>query len=370
MKKIYTTAEYRRWHKRRTLKSQKRQKRKRQQSQIVDEQPDSSASNGTSYQRVPKIKPNAFLQNYDIKLPVVAPADLRLIDNLDGCLEFFRELRSEENVGRRGKLRYVIMSLENVTQIDYGTTSILTSLNDDLKFRTILLKTILPKNQACRDYMEDSGYLNNLVDGKGKPFKKTEKSDVIFFEKGTGFLSNADSMKISRIVKHVVGHLTGVEKYWPAVTTIILEICGNSIEWSGTGNRQWLLGVKYEPARVIFTVTDVGNGILETLYRSVDKRIFDTLQLKTSDSILKGAFEKKYGSTTQEENRNKGLPSVKLNFERGNIQNLKVLTNNVILHFDDDSRSRQFKRGYPRFKGTFYQWELTKACLKNLNIST
>lgn len=57
-----------------------------------------------------------------------------------------------------------------------------------------------------------------------------------------------------------------------SVKTIILEICGNSIEWSGTDNKQWLLGVKYESDRVIFTVTDVGKGILETLYRKFGKK--------------------------------------------------------------------------------------------------
>jgi len=162
----------------------------------------------------------------------------------------------------------------------------------------------------------------------------------------------------------VINHLTGVSKYYLPVKTIILEICGNSIEWSGTESRQWLLGVKYETNKVVFTVTDVGKGILETLYRRFTMRFFETF--KSNDEVLKGAFDKKYSSTTQEVNRNKGLPAVKANFDIGTINKLIVLTNNVILHFDNNTFSKTFVKGSPRFKGTFYQWEINNDCLNKL----
>ncbi len=352
MKKLYTTPKYKAFHKRRLLKIERRLRKKR----IVSEQ--------AKRNKNPKRKKKTKHQTYDIKLPVIAPSDLRLIKNLDGCLEFFRDLRSDDYISRRGQLKFVVMSLKEVTEIDYGTISVLTSLNDELGYNNILLRTILPENEDCKKFMIDSGYLNNLVDDYGKPFPKAEKSELIFFEKGTGFLSDEDSKKISLIVKNVVGHITGTPKYCQPIKTIILEICGNSIEWSGTDNKQWLLGIKYETDKVIFTVTDVGRGILETLYRKFTRKFFDIF--KSSDEILKGAFDKKYGSTTQEENRNKGLPAVKANFNQGKIQRLKVITNNVILHFDDDDQSREFKKGSPRFKGTFYQWEMTNDCLTTI----
>jgi len=169
-------------------------------------------------------------------------------------------------------------------------------------------------------------------------------------------------------VKRVVNHLTEKEEHCLSVKTIILEICGNSIEWSGTDNKQWLLGVKYESHKVIFTVTDVGKGILKTLYRRYNKKIYDFFKNKTDCEILSGAFEKKYGSATQKVNRNKGLPSIKANYDEGNILNLKVLTNNVILHFEDSSQSKTFTKGSPWFKGTFYQWEMTNNCINKISI--
>ena len=301
-----------------------------------------------------------------IKQPVIAPKDFRLIENTQECLLFFRNIRSEDYISQIKNVKLVRFSLKQIEQIDYGTISILTAISDNLKYQNIILQGDFPQNEQCKQFIIDSGFLNHMFDEHNKPFPKAEKSDLIFFEKGCGILSQNDNIKISNLVKNVVNHLTGKAEHSLSVKTIILEICGNSIEWSGTDNKQWLLGVKYETDKVIFTVIDVGKGILETLYRRFTKRFFDTF--KSSDEILKGAFDKKYGSATQKVNRNKGLPSIKANFETGNVLNLKVLTNNVILHFDNDTNSRSFVNGSPRFKGTFYQWEMTENCINKINI--
>lgn len=352
MKKLYTTSEYKAYQKRKLLKIE----RELCQKYFAEER--------LKRKGKPKSKKKKIHKVHDIKLPVIAPSDLRLIENTNKCLEFFRDLRSEEYRSKRGSLEFVILSLKEVTQIDYGTISILTAIVDDLKYKDILVRSFLPANLRCKEYMIESGYLNNLYNDSGKPFPKAPKSELMFFEKGCGRLSDDESRKISLLIKKIVGHLTGVEQYCQPLRTIILEICGNSIEWSGTNNKQWLLGVKHIDDRVIFTVTDVGRGILETLYRRLTRRFFETF--KSNDEILKGAFDKKYGSTTKEDNRNKGLPAVKANFKQGTINNLKVLTNNVILHFDNDSLSKEFEKGTPRFRGTFYQWEMTKDCLTKL----
>ncbi len=147
MKKLYTTSEYKEWQKRRIQKIDRKLRRK---NRVVKKGKKKSTST-TRHRPV-----------NDVKLPVVAPADLRLIENLDGCLEFFRDLRSEDYLSQKGIVKFVIMSLKDVTQIDYGTISVLTSLNDDLRFKRILLKTILPDNPECKKFMIDSGYLNNF----------------------------------------------------------------------------------------------------------------------------------------------------------------------------------------------------------------
>lgn len=112
----------------------------------------------------------------------------------------------------------------------------------------------------------------------------------------------------------------------------------------------------------------MGKGILETLKKRFGLVLKDIFTLKSPNDILKGAFDKKYGSTTQEVNRNKGLPAVKSHWEQGTINSLKVLTNNVILHFDSNELSETFSKGSPRFRGTFYQWEMTNDCINKIMI--
>ncbi len=74
---------------------------------------------------------------------------------------------------------------------------------------------------------------------------------------------------------------------------------------------------------------------------------------------------KKYGSKSQKTNRNKGLPSIKNGFDIGLITKLKVLTNNVILHYGENNDSEIIKE--KPFKGTLYRWELTKETIKKVN---
>jgi hypothetical protein len=351
MKKLYTTPEYKEWQRRRQRKLQRRIRGK---------------NNSPKRKQIGNRLKQPYLK--DLKPEVIAPPDFRLIENTEKCLAVFRDIRSKDFLSSVYGMKFIILDLKKVIQIDYGTISVLTAICDDLKYKKILVRTFLPENVDCKNFMIESGYLNNQVDDTGKPFQKTQKSELIFFEKGSGVLSEEDNKKISLLVKAVVNHLTGESKYCLAVKTIILEICGNSIEWSGTDSKQWLLGVKYAEGKVVFTVTDVGKGILETLNKRFGLILKDIFTLKSPDEILKGAFNKKYGSTSQEVNRNKGLPAVKSHWEQETISQLKVLTNNVILHFDNDSLSKTFRIGSPRFKGTFYQWEMTNECINKIMI--
>ena len=353
MKKLYTTHEYKKWQSRRQRKIERKLR---------------SKNRPTRRKRSGKRKAAKPKRVNDIKFPVVAYPDMRLLENTVKCLEVFREMRSEEALSRNHNVKFVVLNLKNVTQIDYGTISILTAISDELKFKKIIVRTFYPDDLECRKFIYESGYYNHQYDEHGKPFPKAPKSDLLFFEKGSGILSEADNIKISNLIKAVVYHLSGESKHCLAVRTIILEICGNSIEWSGTDSRQWLLGVKYEEGKVVFTVTDVGKGILETLKKRFGLVLKDIFTLKSPNDILKGAFDKKYGSTTQEVNRNKGLPAVKSHWEQGTINSLKVLTNNVILHFDSNELSETFSKGSPRFRGTFYQWEMTNDCINKIMI--
>lgn len=355
MKKLYTTPEYVSYHKRKSNKIGKRSK-KRKKYNIHDARS--------------RRKSTLLFENYQTNwtkfpLAIYAPSDFRLINNTDACLKFFREIRGAENVFYANNQKQVIISLVDVEQIDYATVSALTAISDDLKVKNIGLHGDFPLNPQCKEYLIQSGFLTHMVDGRNRRFPNFGKSKLIFFEKGAGKLSKEESKKITEMIKDVVEHLTGDRKNVKSLKSILLEICGNSIEHAHTQDRQWLLGVKYLEDKVFFTVTDVGKGIIETLFLTNLALMTNLIKFKSKLEILKGAFDQKYGSSTQEENRNKGLPAVKSALKQGIIKNLVVLTNNVILHFENEEISTTFSPGTPRFKGTLYQWELTKDCIIN-----
>lgn len=347
MKKLYTTPDYIFWHKRKVERIKNKRRNRKRIPATARRRKKSRIDDGRD----------------SLGLPILAPVDFRLVNNSKECLRFFRDLRNEDNLNLIRNIHFVTMSLQDVEYIDYAAISALTAISDDLKYKGIVLRGNFPKNPDVRRFIEDSGFLNHMVNNKNQSFPKPEKSELIFFEKGQGKLSDADNKKISDVVKSVVNHLTGAIAHFKPVRSILLEICGNSIEWASTDNKQWLLGVKYEPDKVIFTVTDVGRGILGTLHRRFGRQFFDILMKRDDAEILKGAFEKKYSSSSQESNRNKGLPAIKMSSDQGAILNLIVLTNNVILHFNNGTLSRVFDPGSPRFKGTIYQWEMMKECL-------
>ncbi|WP_026838315.1 ATP-binding protein [Gillisia sp. JM1] len=345
MKKLFTTSKY----KKRNLRKGKRVAKQKSRNKPY----------------IPKNRPLNYFRDVNIKKPaVVAPRNFQLIKNTEDCLRFFKKIRSQESLSQFKKLRYIEISLTKVKDIDYSAICILIAIIDDYNYKGILLRAGLPENKKCRNFIIDSGLLNKMYDESGKPFGKADKSDHLFFTRGAKKLSREDNIRISNAVKNSVKHLTGLERHCPKLRRILLEICGNSIEWGGTADRQWLLGIKYGEDSVIFTVTDVGKGILKTLHKKFDRKVKDFIQDIPEDQILLSAFKKKYGSNTQEINRNKGLPAVKLGFDEGRIENLKVLTNNVILHFDNTASSKTFAKSIPEFYGTFYRWNVSKKCIE------
>lgn len=342
MKKLYTTPEYKRWNKGRSER-QVRLLKKRKDLEYLG-----NHSN----------RPIRYLDIID------APHDFRLLENVNECLSFFREIRDFRNFSVLSNgVRQVKISLSAVRQIDYAAISVLSAIGEGLKLDRVNMQGDFPKDRKCRDMIIESGFLNQMYDDKHRRYNVKSQSSLIFFEKGIDKLSRKDNENLSILIRHVVKYLTGVDDNFASLKTILLEICGNSIEHAYSANKHWLLGIKYENEKVIFTVTDIGKGILDTLYRKFSSKLLDKFKLNNRLDILKGAFDKKYGSRTKEINRNKGLPAVKCMMDDGAIQDLVVLTNDVIWFYNNDLLSHKFEAGKTRFRGTLYQWTITKDCI-------
>lgn len=343
MKKYYTTAKYKKYQK---IKQKKEERRKR---------------NRKKYDPNKHPFANKINIKTDIKEAIIVPVDFRLIENTESCLEFFAQLRNPKNLSTIGRKKFVELTFKDVEQIDYSSISVLTAIIDDFKFKRIVLRTDFPQDEEAKKFIVTSGFLDNMYDSNGKRFPKSKVSDTLIFEKGTNKLQRSENIGVTTTLKKIMKHLTGKDAHCPLMRTILLEICGNAIEWSKADNKQWLFGAKYEENRVIVTFTDVGKGILSTLYKKMEQKLIDTISFKSDAKVLEEVFRKKYSSKSRMKNRNKGLPEIRKKFEEGKIKDLKVITNNVILHFKDTNKSKEFSN--ISFDGTFYRWVITKDCL-------
>ena len=297
---------------------------------------------------------------------IPAPIDFRLNDNPTDCLRFFSRLRSPKSVVSTKGRRHIDITLNDVCLLDYATISVFKSIIEELRDKKINVRGDFPQDAACRRMMIYSGFLSHMFDQNGRPFRVNTQSDLLQFEKGTGILTEADSRKISTVMNSVASSLLGHKTKCSMLKSLLLEICGNTIEWSEASSQRWQLGIIYnDNDSIIITVTDIGKGILGTLFSKFQKMLEGLSQPDTE--ILYKAFQQKYGSSTKEDNRNQGLRLVKRFHEEGCLKQLKVLTNNVFLDFDDMSKSMDFSSSNQSLKGTFFQWELNKDCINIIN---
>jgi|CXWL01.1.fsa_nt_gi hypothetical protein len=262
------------------------------------------------------------------------------------------------------------IDLHKVKDINYATISILKAVIFDFTTRDITIVGSLPAETNCSNYLKESGYLDGLTDMRGRAFPPSEQSAHIFFEAGRGQLTREENLKISDLLADAMNFMDGDIRHELKLKTLLLEGCANSIEWGQTEGQQWMLGMKKEEKdgkrEVLFTVTDVGKGILATLRRKLTDQFLNLIKFQTEHEVLKLTFERKWGSSSGEVNRNNGLPTIRKACELGMIEDLRVLSNNVILRFGDTQKAETFDRGFPRYSGTIYQWRVSADCLQKM----
>ena len=357
MKKNVQTKNFKKWHRNKSIKSS-RKKIKRKNKKY------------DPHKQVLTLKNKRFINKKNqFKKPIIAPKRVSILSDIKDIgvtVSFLSKIRNNKHVSIIDNSYYVSIDLSEITYIDFSTICVLKAAIQELLNKNIHTRGNFPKDKICKKIIEESGMLNLMTDMHGKEYKISESSELLFIQTGKRKLTREDNMRISTTIKKAIKHLTGIENHCSRLRNILLEICGNSIEWGGTINKGWLLGVKYNNDEVIFTITDVGNGILHTLNRKFRHQFLEFFQNSNDVDILYNAFTRKYGSSSEEVNRNKGLPSIKKGADDGLLLNLKVITNNVSLHFNNPKNSFQLNRNED-FQGTLYRWSISVESLQTLN---
>ena len=329
MKKLYTSIKYRDRNNAKIRRSENKLKRRR--------------VNKTEKQHHWSLGCN------ELRPAIKAPKDLRLLENSEECVRFFNHIRSVKNHSFiPPKYRFVLLDLSQVQEIDYASISVLVAIYHLFKSQGIGYRGSFPNDKNCCEFFKQSGFLDFMKDENGKPFEKSETALHIRFENQDGKFSTEESKIISDVLRETNSHLSNSNTIIKPMKSILIEMFGNSVEWSKSHNKMRLMGM-YK--------------VEKTIKRKFIHQIGDFFNSRKSPEILMRAFDQKYGSSTGEPNRAKGLPSIKYAFSTNKIANLQVITNNVKLVFSDSKKSMELS---DYFTGTLYIWEVTKECLDSI----
>jgi hypothetical protein len=264
---------------------------------------------------------------------------------------------------RKGYKVIIKLDLSDIENIDLGAISfLLAKVNEMSNYKHVSFWGNFPTHEQCKQRFVESGFLQYMKDFSGKKFEKHGENHL--FDVGYEKTSNE---QVGMTIKKSMKFLLGDEAHFKPVYSIIQEMCSNSVEWAKgekSRSKNWLLGVRLDEEdhkSLVFTMTDVGYGILHTLKRKFRDQFRDQVSFANDSVILFQAFEKKYGSKSGKVNRNKGLPLILDRFEKRFIRDLKVITNNVLLNFENNSESRILTKNIP---GTAYFWRIDLKCIE------
>jgi hypothetical protein len=290
------------------------------------------------------------LKPYRIKCPV----DFTIETGLEKSIVFLSRVRNFNGQN----YSHVYLDLNGIKKIDIVCIVMLLSVVNHLSSRNISVVGNHSGESISDNIFCKSGFLSHMTKISGGKFTSSDEHSLIV-KIGT---DKANPDLIGKTNAKAVKILTGREFHYKKLNSMVGEMAGNTMEFAYSHNKHYLYCYNYTGGdEITFVFSDVGYGIIDTLRKNVGHIINDTITFKDKLAVLNGAFDKKYGSKTEEVNRNQGLPLIKSVNNEGLVKNLRVLTNGVYLDFDDNEKSQILSN---RYSGTIYVWKVSKSILE------
>ncbi|MFI5160801.1 MAG: ATP-binding protein [Sphingobacteriales bacterium] len=307
--------------------------------------------------RAPKakrIRPNKsdtfFSQTNRRKTIVEIPSKFSINSDIETVL--FLVYKSKKIIETK-RYNEVVFDFTKVISIDDGATTILLSLCYDMNYQRIRVGfNNLPKNIAAKKFIEESGFIKYF---SGPLAKVKGDGPNTTIKKGQSTILQKDS---AVVIHKVMKTVWGVEKRNQKLQGMLIELMTNSVNHAYLSNdreKTWYISTNHytDQNKVEFCFVDNGDGIINTINVKFKDKYFTS-----NEELLERAFEGEFRSRTKLANRGRGLIVVKNNHENMTIRGLKVITNNVLLDFENNVT---FKLKTP-FSGTFYSWVIDRTC--------
>ncbi len=296
---------------------------------------------------------------------VKAPPNLSLIKNPEAVIGFIKLLKA--NFLAKKKV-YVI--LKDVTNIDYDAIVVLLSIMIRFKSQKIEFNGDFPDDPYCQQKLIDSKFLPNL----NKYLPDDDRYKLGDFNAiHTHAWKHVDSKLGAIIIERASQRIWNEKRRCQGVQRTFIELMQNTNNHATIGkpgDKHWWLSVNFDPYenKVCFSFVDFGVGVFESLnQKGKGSKFFDwakkmasRFSYKNNAELLKLILEGDLHKTvTGEHYRGKGLPGIKEAFNRNQISNLCIITNDVLA----DVKNNNYIMLNKNFEGTFLYWELNNQNL-------
>lgn len=315
-----------------------------------------SKAKGVTYTHRPE---RAFKKCIRKKVYIISvPKKFQLFENRSEVIAFLSNLL-DFRLNHRVKI--INLELQDVEFIDSGAICMLLCVVNHLALYQIRVQGDVPFDEKCKKIFIESGFLNYMKDEDGQPYKIDSSNLIVKAGKGT-----TGNKNISIAIKKSMEFLLSTPRRYQPAYTVAMEICSNSVEHAYVSHaKNWLLSVhQNDNNTVTFTMTDTGQGILKTLKKKFKRELEKAFLNKNDCDVLFSAFQRKYGSSTEEINRNRGLPCILDKFDNELIRELKVITNNVYLDFEDQTNNQILNKPFP---GVLFSWVIDIDCVNKFD---
>lgn len=284
--------------------------------------------------------------------PITLKAPVNFNLQFENCVEVLRFVNNLKKFARSGR-KLIILDLTEVVDIREGAIAMLLSVMNEISKTNVGITGTEPRDSNAKLILEKSGFYK-FVNRRTKAAPVKTKNIM-----RTGISVTSPNF-LSQEVRNSMDTVWGEEGRNPVLRTIIFEMMRNSCDhaFSKTKDISWHLSISHDEEKnlVKFSFADNGAGIINTLKANALKKVVNLFT--GNEDILDTAFKNGIESRTGLKWRGKGLPSIFESFSDGYVKNLLVISNDVLLHFDQ-SKKEKLPISY---KGTYYYWEIDQNC--------
>lgn len=286
----------------------------------------------------------------------VLPKDLSLINNFNEVVNCLEKIKSFVRT-TYSKYDEVFLDMAQTESITVDALMYLLAFIKNIRSysqKPVFLRGNLPRDTKCRELVQQSGFLDYLhSQAPSSPPTDNVKICVGDEVQGSVFGDICDfiheKLKCDRINTRGLYNSFG-------------EIVGNSNEHAYLGKiynwKKWLTFARFKDNCVRIVILDTGLGIIQTIH----KKFFEKFGINANhkqllESALKGDQSR---SQTKKLYRNRGLPRIRSNALNDILNNLVLITNDILYECKDGidgAKEEKYTVLENELEGTLYYFE-------------